>query len=131
MVTYSRIRSQFGQKLYKFQLIHEMIADAATNVQAARDLCVHAGNLRCLQSDDAVMLTTMAKYFSSKIAMKIAIDAVQVHGGNGCCNEYPVERLFREAKVLEIIEGTSQIQQEIISRYGLKKYHRREAAKCC
>ena len=99
-----------------------MIADATTNVLAARNLCINAGKLRCDNSDDAVMHTTIAKYFSSKAAMKIAIDTVQVHGGNGCCNQYPAERLFREAKVLEIIEGTSQIQQEIISRYGLKRY---------
>ena len=70
------------------------------------------------------METTIAKYFTSKIAMEITIDAVQVHGGNGCYNRYPVERLFREAKILEIIEGTSQVQQEIISSFGLRRYYR-------
>ena len=64
----------------------------------------------------------MAKYFTSKIAMEIAIDAVQIHGANGFSSEFPVERLFREAKVLEVIEGTSQVLQHIISDYGLKKY---------
>jgi alkylation response protein AidB-like acyl-CoA dehydrogenase len=48
---------------------------------------------------------------------------VQVHGGNGCCNAYPVERIFREAKILEIIEGTSQVQQETIARHGLRRYY--------
>ena len=66
--------------------------------------------------------TTIAKYFASKVALEVAIDAVQVHGGNGCSSSYPVERLFREAKVLEIIEGTTQIQQQIIAKYGLRKY---------
>lgn len=72
---------------------------------------------------ESIVETTVAKYFSSKVAMKVTMDAVQVHGGNGCYNEYPVERLFREAKVLEIIEGTSQIQQEMIASYALREYY--------
>ncbi|MBD3306791.1 acyl-CoA dehydrogenase [candidate division KSB3 bacterium] len=124
MVTYSRTRSQFGQKIYNFQLIKGIIGDAVTKVHAARTLCLKAGEMRKNGHEDAIIETTIAKYFSSKIAMQVATDAVQVHGGNGCSNQYPVERLFREAKVLEIIEGTSQIQQEIISRYGLRKYYR-------
>jgi alkylation response protein AidB-like acyl-CoA dehydrogenase len=58
--------------------------------------------------------------------MQVTQDAVQVFGGNGCTSEYPVERLFREAKIFEIIEGTSQIQQEIISRYALSNYYRKK-----
>ena len=58
-------------------------------------------------------------------AMEVTTDAVQVHGGNGCLSCFPVERLFREAKVLEIIEGTSQIQQQIIAKYGLRQYRKR------
>lgn len=125
MVKYARNRSQFGQKLYKFQLIHEMIANAVTKVQTAKSICLQAGEQRNNNADEAIMTTTIAKYYSSKIAMEVATDAVQLHGGNGCCNQYPVERLFREAKIFEIIEGTSQIQQEIISMYGLKKYNRK------
>ncbi|MCP4396319.1 MAG: acyl-CoA dehydrogenase [bacterium] len=124
MVTYSRKRSQFGQKIYNFQLIKGMIADAITQTHAARALCLRAGELRKIHHEDALIETTAAKYFTSKAAMKIATDAVQIHGGNGCYNAYPVERLFREAKVLEIIEGTSQVQQEMLSRYGLRKYYR-------
>ncbi len=124
MVSYSRKRSQFGQKIYNFQLIKGMIADAITQTHAARTLCLKAGELRKANHEDAIIETTIAKYFSSKVAMKIATDAVQVHGGNGCYNAYPAERLFREAKVLEIIEGTSQVQQEMIARYGLRKYYR-------
>lgn len=126
MVAYSRKRSQFGKKLNEFQLIRGCIADATTKIHAGRALCIRAGELRKKNDTDAVIESTIAKYFTSKIAMEITIDAVQVHGGNGCCNQYPVERLFREAKILEIIEGTSQIQQEIISGYALKKYYKKE-----
>ncbi len=124
MVSYARKRKQFGQKIYNFQLIKGIIADAVTQTHAARALCLRAGELRKAEHEDAILETTMAKYFSSQVAMKVATDAVQVHGGNGCYNEYPAERLFREAKILEIIEGTSQVQQEMISRYGLRKYYR-------
>lgn len=124
MVSYSRKRSQFGQKIYQFQLIQGIIGDAVTKIHAGRALCLRAGELRKKGDAGAVMETTIAKYFTSKVAMEITTDAVQVHGGNGCCNVYPVERLFREAKILEIIEGTSQIQQGIISNYGLRQYNR-------
>lgn len=124
MVAYSRKRQQFGTRICKFQLIQEIIANAVTGVHAARSLCISAGEMRKEKHDNAVIQTTIAKYFSSQVAMKTATDAVQVHGGNGCYNKYPVERLFREAKILEIIEGTSQIQQVIISHFGLKRYNR-------
>jgi alkylation response protein AidB-like acyl-CoA dehydrogenase len=123
MVTYSRRRSQFGKKIYTHQLIQGIIGDAVTKAHAGRALCLKAGKMRRDGDPDAVMETTIAKYFTSKIAMEITIDAVQVHGGNGCYNKYPVERLFREAKILEIIEGTSQVQQEIISSFGLRRYY--------
>ena len=71
---------------------------------------------------EAVDETAIAKYFTSKVAVEVTNDTVQIHGGNGCHSGYPAERLFREAKVLEIIEGTSQIQQQVISQYGLRKY---------
>lgn len=123
MVRYSRKRKQFGKGIYSFQLIQGMIGDAVTKVHAARLLCLNAGDMRLNKHSDSVMETTIAKYFTSKIANQIASDAVQVHGGNGCYNKYPVERLFREAKILEIIEGTSQIQQEIIAKFGLRRYY--------
>lgn len=125
MVKYSRSRSQFGKKLHQFSLIQALIGNAVTKVHAARALCLKAGELRAANHDDAMIETNIAKYFSSKIAMEVTIDAVQLHGGNGCCNEYPVERLFREAKILEIIEGTSQVQQEIIAKYALTRYYRK------
>ncbi|WP_054739357.1 acyl-CoA dehydrogenase family protein [Cellulosilyticum ruminicola] len=124
MVTYSRKREQFGKKIGEFQLVREMIADAVTKVHAARSLCIHVGQLRNENHRDQVMETNVAKYYTSKIANQVTADAVQVFGGNGCWNEYAPERLFREAKVLEIIEGTSQVQQMMIANYGLHKYYK-------
>jgi alkylation response protein AidB-like acyl-CoA dehydrogenase len=124
MVTYARKRRQFDKKLCEFQLVQGIVADAVTRTHAARALCVKAGQLRRQGDSNAVIETTIAKYFASAAAMRVAADAVQVHGGNGCSSSYPVERLFREAKVLEIIEGTSQIQQELIAKYGLRQYRR-------
>jgi alkylation response protein AidB-like acyl-CoA dehydrogenase len=121
MITYSRKRSQFGKKLRSFQLVRGMIADAVTKIHAARALCLRAGELRKSKDPDSIIETTIAKYFTSKVAVKITNDALQVHGANGFTNDYKVERLFREAKVLEIIEGSSQIQQEIIANYGLNR----------
>jgi alkylation response protein AidB-like acyl-CoA dehydrogenase len=123
MVGYARTRTQFGQKIHGFQLIQGMIADAVTGIHAARALCLKAGEMRKRGDPGAIMETAIAKYFASKVAMKVATDAVQVHGGNGCCDAYPVERLFREAKVFEIIEGTSQIHQGMIAKYGLRRYY--------
>jgi alkylation response protein AidB-like acyl-CoA dehydrogenase len=126
MATYARKRKQFGRKIGEYQLIQRLICNAVTQTHAARALCVKAGEMRMRGDSQAVSETTIAKYFTSKIAMGIASDAIQVHGGIGCSNRYPVERLFREAKLLEIIEGTSQIQQQIIALYGLRKYGRKQ-----
>ncbi|MCK4260522.1 MAG: acyl-CoA dehydrogenase family protein [Halanaerobiales bacterium] len=125
MINYSRERSQFGKKIRSFQLIQKMIADAVTDIYAARSFCLRAGELRKSGDYNAITETTMAKYFASKVAMGVTTNAVQVHGGNGCYNEYPVERFFREAKILEIIEGTSQVLQQIIANYCSKKYRHR------
>ncbi|OMF98441.1 acyl-CoA dehydrogenase family protein [Paenibacillus sp. FSL R7-0337] len=125
MVNYSRERKQFGKKIYQFQLIQGLISDAVTKVHAARAICLRAGELASHKDSEAIMETNIAKYFTSKVAMEVAMAAVQVHGGNGCNSKYPVERLFREARILEIIEGSSQIQQEIISTYGLRKYYQK------
>lgn len=122
MATYAKKRKQFGRKIGEYQLVQRMISNAVANTHAARALCINAGELRSRNASNAVSETTIAKYFTSRIAMKIASDAVQVYGGAGCSNQHPVERLFREAKLLEIVEGTSQIQQQIIARYELRSY---------
>lgn len=120
MIAYSRNRIQFGQKIGNYQLIQGLIADAYTKIQAGRALCVSAGEKRRDNQSDAIIETTVAKYFTSTAAMQVVVDAVQVHGANGISEDYPVERLFREAKVLEIIEGSSQIQQMMLADYALK-----------
>jgi len=122
MARYALGRNQFGQKIAEFQMVQRMIGKAVANTHAARALCLKVGEMRIRNEKDAAAETSIAKYFTSKVAMEVSTDAVQVHGGNGCWNAYPVERLFRESKVLEIIEGTSQIQQQIIAKYGLRKY---------
>ena len=126
MVSYSRQRSQFGNKIRTFQMIKQFIGDAVTQTHAARVICLNAGELRKSGDPDSVVETCIAKYFCSKVAMEVAVNAVQVHGGNGCYNRYPVERYYREAKILEIIEGTSQIQQQIIASYGIHNYNLKE-----
>lgn len=83
--------------------------------------------MRMDKDANAVNETCMAKYFASTVAMEVSRDAVQVHGANGFSENYPVERLFREAKVLEIIEGSSQIMQILIAKYGLSRYYHRKA----
>ena len=124
MVAYSRSRKQFGESIGTFQLVREMIAEAVARLYAAKSLCCRAGEMRRSGSPEAIIETTIAKHFSAGAAFKTACDAVQVHGGNGISGEYPVERYMREAKVLEIIEGTSQIQQMVISMHGLRRYGR-------
>jgi alkylation response protein AidB-like acyl-CoA dehydrogenase len=125
MVAYANKRAQFNQKLSSFQLIRGMIGDAVTKIHAARALSLRAGELRKKKDVNSTSETTIAKYFTSKVAVEVTNDALQIHGANGFTNQYPVERLYREAKVLEIIEGSSQMQQEIISDFGLKHYFKR------
>lgn len=122
MCAYATRREQFGVKIGAHQLVQKMVADAVTNVGAARALCRHAGRLRVDRSANAVMETNVAKYFTSTMAQQVTSDAVQVLGGNGCWTGYPVERLFREAKILEIIEGTSQLQQQMIADFGYRSF---------
>ncbi|MFD0203143.1 MULTISPECIES: acyl-CoA dehydrogenase family protein [Saccharothrix] len=125
MCSYATRREQFGVKIGTQQLVQKMVADAVTNVAAARELCRRAGRFLAPRNADAAMETNIAKYFSSTIAQRATSDAVQVLGGNGCWSGYPAERLFREAKILEIIEGTSQLQQVMIADFGYKKYARK------
>lgn len=122
MVAYVRSRKQFGRRIWEFQLVQAMVGDAVTRVHAARSLCLSAGALRKTKDPKALMETNIAKYFSSTVANEVAKDALQIHGGNGFSSQFPVERIFREAKVLEVIEGTSQIQQELIGKYGIQTY---------
>jgi glutaryl-CoA dehydrogenase (non-decarboxylating) len=116
---YAGERRQFGKPLKDHQLIRRMITNMMTSLRASRLLCLHAGHLRESGAPDAIVETLIAKYFASRAAMKAATDAVQIHGALGCSEQSPVSRYFRDAKIMEIIEGSTEIQQLTIAEYGL------------
>src|SRR6184192_4277857 len=115
-VTYARERQQFGQPIGAFQGVQFMLADMAMQVHAARLMIHHAAR----QVDAGIRANTyeasMAKCWAGDAAMKVATDAIQVLGGYGYTREFPVERFFRDAKIMQIYEGTSQIQRVVIAR---------------
>lgn len=116
---YSKVRVQFGKPICANQAVAFMLADMAIQIEAARQLTYHAAVLK----DNGQPFGTaaaMAKTFASDIAVKVALDAVQIMGGYGYSREYPVERLLRDAKITQIYEGTNQIQRVVISRAILK-----------
>ncbi|MEH1791675.1 MULTISPECIES: acyl-CoA dehydrogenase family protein [unclassified Nostoc] len=121
-IKYTNERKQFGVYLKEHQLIRQMITQMITKVKAARLLCYQAGYLKDINDPNSIMETSIAKYFASTVATKIANDAVQIHGGNGCSNEYPVERYLRDSKIMEIIEGSTQIQEITIAESGYQDY---------
>ena len=108
-------REQFGRPVNQNQGLQFMLADMATSIEAGRALYGHAARLRDEGKPYSVQ-AAQAKLFCSDVAMKVTIDAVQLHGGYGYITEYPVERLMREAKGLQIVEGTNQIQRLVIGR---------------
>jgi len=114
-VEYAQEREQFGQPIIEHQAIAHKLADMGTQVQAARLLSRDAAR----QNEDGVapQAASMAKYFASEVACDVAEEAVQVHGGYGYTKDFAVERYYRDAKILTIYEGTSEIQKEIISRH--------------
>ncbi|MBD3107067.1 acyl-CoA dehydrogenase [Bacillus sp. AGMB 02131] len=118
-VAYSKARIQFGKPISKQQGIAFKLAEMATNIEAARLLVYRAAFMRD-QGIPCGKEASMAKLFASKTAMDVAIEAVQVFGGYGYTKEYPVERYFRDAKVTEIYEGTSEIQKIVISKHLTK-----------
>lgn len=113
--SYAKERVQFGKPIAAQQGIGFKLADMATAVEAAKLLVYRAANLRS-QGEKCGKEASMAKLFASKTAVQVAIDAVQVFGGYGYTEDYPVERYFRDAKVTEIYEGTSEIQRLVISK---------------
>ena len=119
---YTSQRKQFGVYLKEHQLIRQMIAEMIVNIKAARLLCYQAGYLKDIGDPRAFTETSIAKYFAAKILTNVANDAVQIHGANGCSSEYPVERYWRDAKIMEIIEGSTQIQQISIADYGYQEH---------
>jgi butyryl-CoA dehydrogenase len=117
---YSRERVQFGRSISSFQAIQHTLADMATEIEAAKYLLYRAAWLLD-QGKPFEKLASMGKLYASEVAMKITIKAVQILGGYGYTKDYPVERYMREAKLFEIIEGTSEIQRGIIANRILKE----------
>lgn len=120
-VRYSLGRMQFKQAIFDFQGLQFMMADMATEIEASR-LLVQKAALLVDQGESSAKLSSMAKMKATDTAMKVTTDAVQIHGGVGYTSEYPVERFMRDAKVLQIVEGTNQIQKVVISRHLKKEY---------
>jgi alkylation response protein AidB-like acyl-CoA dehydrogenase len=114
-VRYADERKQFGHAIREFQGMQFKLANMATRVEAARALLHRAAAARDA-GEPVTRLSSMAKLFASETAMYVTTEAVQVFGGYGYVKEYPVERLFRDAKVTEIYEGTSEVQRTVIAR---------------
>ena len=112
---YSQERKAFGKEIFKHQAIAFKLADMATQIMAAKMLCLKAASEKD-QGKDISQSGAMAKLFASQTAMDTTIEAVQIHGGNGYVAEYHVERMMRDAKITQIYEGTSEIQRIVISR---------------
>lgn len=120
-IRYSLTRQQFKQAIFDFQGLQFMLADMATDTEASR-LLIHAAAQSIDSGKPNSKYCSMAKLKSTDTAMKVTTDAVQVLGGVGYTSEYPVERFMRDAKVLQIVEGTNQIQRVVIARHLKKEY---------
>lgn len=119
-VKYAKERKQFGKPIASYQGISFMIAEMATEIEAARQLVYSTAILMDKNAPDAAMRCSMAKYFASEMCNRCAYKAVQIHGGYGYIKEYKVERLYRDARILTIFEGTTQVQQMVIAGSLLK-----------
>ena len=118
-VRYAKERQAFGQPIGQFQGIRAILADLATEVEAARLLTLRAAYGKD-QGHPVMRDASMAKVFASEVAVRCATKAVQVHGGYGYTREFPVERFYRDAKLCEIGEGTSEVQRMVIARHLLE-----------
>jgi alkylation response protein AidB-like acyl-CoA dehydrogenase len=115
-LAYARERRSFGAPLIEHQAIAFRLADMATRIEVARQMVLHAAALRdagqpCLRE------ASMAKLFASEMAERVCSDALQIHGGYGYVEDYPVERIYRDVRVCQIYEGTSDIQRLVIARH--------------
>ena len=120
-IKYSKERRSFGESISNFQGIQFMIADMTTKIEAARLLTWKAATLKSL-GQKYTKQSAMAKLYAAETAMWVTTKAIQIHGGNGYTTDFPVERYFRDAKVTEIYEGTSEIQRIVIARQTLNEF---------
>ena len=118
---YAKEREQFGQSISEFQAIQHKLAEMYTQTEAARQLTYKSAWSVDNEDDQLTMLASMAKEYASRVAVEVADEAVQIHGGAGYVNDFPVERFYRDAKITQIYEGTSEIQKNIIARELLGK----------
>jgi alkylation response protein AidB-like acyl-CoA dehydrogenase len=114
-VNYAREREQFERKIITFQALQHMLADMATQVEAARALIYAVARYIDSNPKDFSKVSAMAKVFPSDVAMKVTVDAIQIFGGYGYMKDYPVEKMMRDAKILQIYEGANQIQRNVIA----------------
>jgi len=124
-VAYARERKQFGKPIAAFQAVGHMLADMAMRVESARALLYAVARTVDGGSEEFGMESSMAKVIGSDVAMSVALDAVQVFGGYGYMRDYPVEKMLRDAKILQIYEGTNQIQRNEISQALIKRSAKR------
>ena len=120
-IRYSRESKQFGKPICSFQGLQFMLADMATQVEAARALVYQAARHIDSGAKDISRISAMSKLYASDVAMKVTTDAVQIFGGYGYMKDYPVEKMMRDAKITQIYEGTNQIQREIIALSLIKE----------
>jgi butyryl-CoA dehydrogenase len=118
---YSRTRVQFGAPISSFQAVQHMLADMGTQIEAARALTYSVARLVDSGAKSVSKESAMAKLFASDVAMKVAVDAVQIMGGYGYMRDYPVEKFMRDAKITQIYEGTNQIQRNVIAANMIKE----------
>ncbi len=122
-IAYAKKREQFGQKISKFQGLRWIIADMATEIEAAKHLMFSAAAMKD-RKENFTLEASMAKLFASEMVNRITAKAVQIHGGYGFIKDYPVERFYRDARVFTIYEGTSEIQRVVISNQILNDTRR-------
>jgi butyryl-CoA dehydrogenase len=120
-VNYARGRYQFGQPIISIQAVQHILADMGTQIEAARSLVYSVAQYIDSGAKDVSKESAMAKLFATDVAMKVTVDAVQVMGGAGYMKEYPVEKMMRDAKILQIYEGTNQIQRNVIGQSLIKE----------
>nr|HDN01120.1 acyl-CoA dehydrogenase [Deltaproteobacteria bacterium] len=121
-VKYARQRIQFGQPIIGFQALQHMLADMATKLEASRALVYSVARTLDDGEKDTAKISAMAKLFATDMAMQVTTDAVQILGGYGYMKSYPVEKMMRDAKILQIYEGTNQIMRNIIGQALNKEY---------
>jgi alkylation response protein AidB-like acyl-CoA dehydrogenase len=121
-VQYTAARTVGGTALRELQLIRAKISDMVTDLRAARLLCAEAGRLKDAADPATIMATWVAKYFASTAAARHATEAVQIHGANGCSPDFPVARYYRDSKVMEIIEGSNEIQRITIADEAYREW---------